>query len=124
MVGAAAEHACSPPHEILVGSDAIVDDGILPAFVRLATHGVRFTRNIPAADGGIVKSVRLFGEACASQGGIREGLKHRSFLDGIVVASGFQHENLCAFFGENPSGHAASGAAADDDGIIGFGTSA
>ena len=124
VVGAATEHARAPPHEVLVGGYAVVDDGILPAFVGLALHGVWFAGHIPAADGGIVKSIRLFRKACSAQRSIRECLKHRRFLDGIVVATSLEHQNFGAFFGENPGGHAASGAAADDDGVIGFGTSA
>jgi hypothetical protein len=60
----------------------------------------------------------LLARAHRAQGRIGLGLEHRGLGDGVVVATGLEHEDLHAAHGERVGGLTAAGAGTDDDDVI------
>src|SRR5450755_2604946 len=107
VVGAAAEHARTPP----VKTPRIV----------LTCLDVRFTGDLPAAiDCCIVKAETFVRRGGGAERRLVRSLKHWSFSFGAVAAAGLKHQNLCAFHTQGVGALPARSPGTYDDDVVGL----
>ena len=121
MIGSPAQHSGTPTNPLLLGPKGFVIRGRekLVGWFAFSTGGVGFTGNKPTAiDRGIVKSEVLVRGCRTAQGGIGGGLEHGSFLDRLIISSGFEHQYFDAGLGKHIGSLTTSRSRPDNDDIV------